>query len=340
MDTGQGQAGWNYGLVQVHSGRGDGVSVTINCNGKRIIVDFLPTSSLDGTVEGTLLARYEAAFLNEDDDEIDAAQQEIDDLIYTVGKPIFARLAPPIATVGGQLGNLHSLLYPETMSFRFATINGKAELLKQDCGSYLEQYYPPPPLQINNDLGLPKFSSNDIQVLEKIQGEGEITRVLVGGLERCCKTGEPFNWEAVARETDCLWKIARSKHALSIRVPRLTGLVTSSDNGQTIGILEEYIPTDVKDLPTLRDVDTATIDLSRRKKWAFQIREMVHLMHEIGVVWGDGKPHNVLIHKDTDDAWLIDFGGGWTDGWVDENLRETREGDEQATGRIAEFLGV
>ncbi|TVY51672.1 hypothetical protein LCER1_G008745 [Lachnellula cervina] len=284
MDTDEGQAGLDYGLVEMYSGRGDGVSVTINCNGKRIMVNFLPTDSLGGTIEGPLIARYEAAILDEDEDEIDAAQQEIDDIIY---------------------------------------IN-----------------HPPLPLQINNDLGLPKFSSDNIQVLEKIQGEGEITRVLVDGLERCCKSAEPFNWAAVAREADCLWKIARSKHALSIRVPKLTGLVTSADNGRTIGILEEYIPTDLKDLSTLRDVDVATINLSRRKKWASQIREMVHLMHEIGVVWGDGKPRNVLIHKDTDNAWLIDFGGGWTDGWVDEELRETRQGDEQAVGRILEFLGV
>ncbi|TVY20794.1 hypothetical protein LARI1_G001796 [Lachnellula arida] len=337
MNTDESQAGWDYRLVEVYSGRGDGVTVTIICNGKRIIVDFLPTESLDGTIEGPLIARYGAAILDEDVDEIDAAQQEIDDLIYTAGKRIFARLAPPLAT-GSQLGNLHSLLYPETISFRFATIDGKAELLKQDCDSYLEHTHPPL-FQINNDLGLPKFSSDSIHVLEEIQGEGAITRVLVDGLERCCKSGEPFYWEAVAREADCLWKIARSKHALSIRVPKLTGLVTSADNGQTIGILEEYIPTDLKDLCTLRDVDTATINISR-KKWASQIREMVHLMHEIGVVWGGGKPRNVLIHKDTDDAWLIDFGGSWTDGWVDEDLRETREGDEQAVGRIFDFLGV
>ncbi|RDL39151.1 Uncharacterized protein BP5553_03491 [Venustampulla echinocandica] len=321
MDTGECQAGWQYGLVQVDSGCGDGVSVTIICNGKRIIVSFQPSESLDGTIEGPLITRYEAACQDEDEDEEDAAQQEIDDMIYTVGKPIFARLASPIAK---------NLLYPETIFMRSATINGKAGILEQEHGSHPEQNHPPPPLQINNDLGLPKFSSNDIQVLENFMGQGEITRVLVDGQERCCKSGGPFNWEAVAREADCLWKVARSEHALSIRVPKLTGLVTSADNGQTIGILEEYIPTDLKDLSTLRDVDTAIIDLSRRKKWSSQIREMVHLMHEIGVVWGNGKPRNVLIHKDTDDAWLIDFGGGWTDGWVDEDLKETREGDEQS----------
>lgn len=56
----------------------------------------------------------------------------------------------------------------------------------------------------------------------------------------------------------------------------------------------------------------------RRQKWAAQIREMVDLLHKIGVVWGDGKPDNVLIHEVTDDAWVIDFGGSYTDGWLDQ----------------------
>jgi len=32
------------------------------------------------------------------------------------------------------------------------------------------------------------------------------------------------------------------------------------------------------------------------------------------VIWGDGKPDNILIHDKIDDAWVIDFGGGYTKG--------------------------
>jgi tRNA A-37 threonylcarbamoyl transferase component Bud32 len=45
------------------------------------------------------------------------------------------------------------------------------------------------------------------------------------------------------------------------------------------------------------------------EKWASQIQETVHLLHQIGVTWGDGKAANVLIHRNTDDAWIVDFGG-------------------------------
>ena len=58
------------------------------------------------------------------------------------------------------------------------------------------------------------------------------------------------------------------------------------------------------------------------------------------MIWGDGKPDNILIHDKIDDAWVIDFGGGYTKGWVDEELQETLEGDEQALGRIHDFLKI
>ncbi|RDL33118.1 uncharacterized protein BP5553_08557 [Venustampulla echinocandica] len=107
-----------------------------------------------------------------------------------------------------------------------------------------------------------------------------------------------------------------------------------------IGILEEYIPTGV--LSDLRGLEDGDVEASteRRKKWGAQVRETVDLLHEIGVIWGDGKPHNVLIHKETDDAWVINFGGSYTEGWVDEELMETLEGDEQAVDRILEFLNI
>ena len=56
------------------------------------------------------------------------------------------------------------------------------------------------------------------------------------------------------------------------------------------------------------------------------------------MVWGDAKSSSIIIDKQ-DKAWLIDFGGGFTDGWVDEELVETTEGDEQALAKIVELLG-
>lgn len=67
------------------------------------------------------------------------------------------------------------------------------------------------------------------------------------------------------------------------------------------------------------------------------LNESIQLLNKQGLIWGDGKPSNIIIDEQ-DDAWLIDFGGGYTDGWVDKELSETVEGDEQALAEITKLL--
>ena len=140
------------------------------------------------------------------------------------------------------------------------------------------------------------------------------------------------------QELDSLQKIARASLSASksIQFPRLLGYVKHAENRHIIGLLREWIPSD---LHRLRDIDVPTIPRERREKWAAQIRGTVNQLHEIGVVWGNGKINNVVIGNG-DNAWLIDFEGGWTEGWVDEELADTMEGDEQAVRNIAKFLGI
>jgi serine/threonine protein kinase len=150
----------------------------------------------------------------------------------------------------------------------------------------------------------------------------------------CCKSGDDWLFHAMKREFDCLRKVAKSDLVNSIRVPRLVGLVTSAESGKTIGLLEEYIPTG--ELSNFRQLEDEGMEASteRRKKWGAQIRETVDLLHKIGVIWGDGKPHNVLVHEVTDDAWVIDFGGGYTEGWVTGSCWKLWK---VMSGRLAKF---
>jgi len=53
------------------------------------------------------------------------------------------------------------------------------------------------------------------------------------------------------------------------------------------------------------------IPLSVKKKWAAQIEHTVAELHKKSITWGDAKPGNIMIGEH-DDAWLIDFGGGFT----------------------------
>ncbi|KAJ2974947.1 hypothetical protein NUW58_g8495 [Xylaria curta] len=288
-------------------------------------------------MEGFLISRFDS-IPYEDEEQSFAIQREIELLVYEAGGSIWTRLAPPTLDEP-EPSDLHSHLYPETFAFRF----------KEN-----PDHHHPSGNRIVNDIGLPQYSSKDIRVLEIIAGHGDITKVAVGGTEMCCKSGDEAFFKGLEREFDCLRTVARSHLAHSIRVPNLLGLVTLAETGEIIGILEEYIPTgnpytlgnlEVKEGSEhegTKDegagVEAIEASPERRKKWGAQVQETVDLLHEIGVIWGDGKPHNVLIHKETDDAWVVDFGGGYTHNWVDEELMESRQGDEQAVGKILEFL--
>jgi hypothetical protein len=47
---------------------------------------------------------------------------------------------------------------------------------------------------------------------------------------------------------------------------------------------------------------------------------------------------NILIDEVTDNAWVVDFGGGNTEGWIDLELHGSVAGDIQALERIKKEL--
>ncbi|OIW35583.1 hypothetical protein CONLIGDRAFT_690191, partial [Coniochaeta ligniaria NRRL 30616] len=74
-----------------------------------------------------------------------------------------------------------------------------------------------------------------------------------------------------------------------------------------------------------------------RNRWATQISGSLHELHERGLVWGDVKAENVLVDQE-DNAWLTDFGPGYTEGWVDKHKVGTVEGDLQGLAKIMAML--
>ncbi|KAI9875045.1 MAG: hypothetical protein M1830_008995 [Pleopsidium flavum] len=83
----------------------------------------------------------------------------------------------------------------------------------------------------------------------------------------------------------------------------------------------------------------AEASTSLRRKWAARVKYSIEQLHDCRIVWGDAKADNVMIDSENE-AWMIDFGGGFTHGWVDEEKRETVEGDLQALSKIFTTLGL
>ncbi|RDL30717.1 Protein kinase-like (PK-like) [Venustampulla echinocandica] len=337
MATGEDRAQWeknlDYYIQGVNGEIGQGYDFTIVCNSKRFVVAVWPGPLPDDQTT-SLLSRYSKAVLADDEEEIQNVQDKIDDIIYEAGWQRFARLAPAIENGSPRSPiDLHSRLNPETFYFRLVIDGENTDIVQES---------PPPPkfrpfhLDIKFESNLPRYSAREVFVAKKLPGTGFIAKVSVNGQDMCCKVGTPIYGKAVQREYECLQKIAVSKHASSIRAPKLIGFIFDDDGG-IIGILEEFIP-HARTLGRMEGIQA--ISGGRRRKWAEQIRQSIDLLHEIGVVWGDGKPDNILINSETDDSCLVDFGGSFTDGWVDVELKETCRGDEQAVKKIIDFLAI
>jgi len=336
MEISADRAQWEKHLsyyIQGSTGEiGGDYDFTIICNTKRFVVTVSPSSDPDDKAR-LLLSRYSEACRADDEEQIQNVQDAIDDMIYEAGRRIFAQLAPGPENGAPEFPkNLYSDLYPETFYFRLAVVGGNIQIVQKRFPQQQNRHFH---LTIENGFDWPKYLARNIAVTNKLMGTGYIARVSVNGQDMCCKIGTTTWGTAIQREYECLQKIAMSENASSIRVPKLVGFVVGND-GYTIGILEEFIPHEF----TLGRVKggIAAVPNEQRKKWAVQIGQTVDQLHELGVAWGGGKPDNVLIHTETNDCWLVDFGGSWTDGWVDAELKETSAGDKQAVVNIIDFL--
>ncbi|KAG8169987.1 hypothetical protein KVR01_000732 [Diaporthe batatas] len=291
-----------------------------------------------------LLARSMDA---EDEDEADALQDEALEVIYPVAKSLDQDSGASEESVQPRELVLHNLLFPKTSFYRLEEVAGKLTTVPIPPN---EAYGPTHNEDQDQNMtglednvyintSLPSYLPEQIKVVEELVcGGGTVCLAQVNGCQMLCKARKDGlqNYN-LKREIDCLQKISQENLG-KILIPRLLGYVKHPRSGAILGFLREWIPS--KDnLKDLKEAGFPDFPKEIRQKVGSQIKETVEILHGIKVVWGDAKPSNVVVDLNND-AWLIDFGGGWSEGWVDENLQNTVEGDQQAVARILEFLDV
>jgi len=345
--------GRNVSVVQINAGDDDGADITLDFNGKRIAVSLFANSipqddsrtQHHAPAEDRLIQLLAQA-VTAPDDEYDELVDEVLDVILEVGKASFDQVAPSLQTPSPSHKDLHSHLYPETLDFRLQTIDGIPTVfpIRPDEANSLPEIGPEAgfdsEFQINDRL--PQYSSKEIVVLQSfVSGNSIVSRVQVDGQEMLCKAyKEGLLNTSLHQELSSLQEVWKTyfNTGVFIRVPKLLGYARHADSGGVIGLLREWIPAGGRGR-TLRHIDVSAVPKEMRQRWEAQIRETAYQLHASGLVWGDGKASNVIVDQ-TDNAWLIDFGGGWTEGWVDESLAGTVEGDDQAVRHIVKFLDL
>ncbi|KAH7021035.1 uncharacterized protein B0I36DRAFT_434955 [Microdochium trichocladiopsis] len=141
------------------------------------------------------------------------------------------------------------------------------------------------------------------------------------------------------RELESLKDIEAKGLHHQINVPVVRGLVRwyggsrGSSGNQIMGFLQTAIKNPT---PLTRMLDSDVVE-EKREEWANQAEEAVRVLHDAGIVWCDAKADNFMVDKDGK-LWIIDFGGSYTEGWVDPDLVETEEGDDMGVDKIVGAL--
>src|SRR5947207_2316400 len=131
-----------------------------------------------------------------------------------------------------------------------------------------------------------------------------------------------------SRESSFIREVSILQSCTHPNIVQLIGLVTAENQQDKVeGMLIEY----VENAQSLRDLPS--ISAEECERWTSQTTDAVEYLHQKELVWGDAKAGNVLVRRDGN-VVLIDFGGGYTDGWVDMNNQDTARGDFQGLERI------
>lgn len=261
----------------------------------------------DDCVENTLLRSLYVALDAEDHSAIDAARYACLDLVQPF---MFHDYAKRVATNQKSSG---------TIKIRAKTMEGVVGAT--DHHRHLK--YPPTEPIKNEYPDVDTVSSADVQTLEEI--DSDILKVKVGTEIYCLKSVHRNPHESsFDREIKMLRACSHPN------IIHLVCLVTDKDS-KVEAMLLEYIP-NARQLSEIESLSRA-----QYVQWTEEIQNAIQYLHYNDLVWGDAKPGNVLI-RDNNSVVLIDFEGGYTEGWVDSAISGTREGDLQGCERIVQYL--
>ncbi|KAL2194246.1 hypothetical protein P885DRAFT_63283 [Corynascus similis CBS 632.67] len=120
-------------------------------------------------------------------------------------------------------------------------------------------------------------------------------------------------YQVLEKEIEAQLRILKSSLAHDARITRLRGVVAVEEDSRILGLLLTYIDHRRENGGLLFEDRLLHTPIPLRQRWARQIQETVKQLHSASLLWGDAKAEHVMIDKNND-AWLIDFGGGYTEG--------------------------
>ncbi|GLB03916.1 hypothetical protein AtubIFM57258_009631 [Aspergillus tubingensis] len=328
-----------YDILGFWYGAGTASELTIYCYGKRFNIT-VSAENLQGdlNIESEYLSLLHKLDSDEPFEQEDDKGDPMEELCFWIAFKCNSQMRPLGSEQKPRFHTLYDWFYPDTLILTPKIIDGRLNVqTSTPTQQFLQDLTPHVELPCSiADFGIPVVSPSHILLPRDTTGRDlsqRPTKVFTEqGMTRFFKP--TYVSEPADREISTLLRIQSLGLSNIIRAPKIHEFVEFQDGSSKIsGILMDYI--EYRD--SLGYIDISTTALTVRMRWVSQIQHMIEKLHTAGIVWGDAKPDNILVGAD-DNLWIIDFGGGYTHGWVDEHKEGTMEGDSQALFRIVEFL--
>ncbi|KAJ4247836.1 hypothetical protein NW762_013045 [Fusarium torreyae] len=339
-----------FELLEMNVGDANSADISFMFNHKTMVLSLFASSppqpgqdQQETNLEDLLIGLLNKVIVTDDDDDYDRIIDQVSDLILDVGKASFQEIAPVLAEQDlDRNRDLHSHLYKEIFNYRLQTVNGKPLVfpISPDEAVSVPPRAPEPSEEIKLGLvaELPKYTTKEI-IVQEVYTSGSIMacKVCAGSKTMVCKADRAgLANPKLEKELKDMENISRAIWQKTLRVPGLLAYVTHIETGDIIGILRDWIPNSSLG-EDLWDISISAVPVETRRTWGSQIQETIEELHKIGVIWGNVNPSNVVIDQD-EDAWLVGFGGGWTNDFVDKEKAGTKAGDTQGLSNIFKYL--
>ena len=321
--------------------RDNNASFIVRRNGKAFYIDISPSQFINSPAMTERYLSYLEVLQSDQGMIGDIYDTDVFEWALRPFEPLFVKLAPaPISAPESFKVTLRDYLDPEFFVF---ALDIKDEELRPRRIEMKQSPYRPPGVWLDEDL------LDDLETWTYLYNPAGIVlsfnhpedalfkppqKVLIDNNQTTCFFKLRYSAGQTVTELRAYKKIVTAKLDPQLHICRLHGVVMD-DNGFVSGLLLSYI--DHGGLTMFSRIDPKEPPASTRARWVSQLDAAITELHEAGVVWGDVKAENVLIDQDND-AWITDFGGGYTEGWVDKRVAGTVEGDLAGMVKLREFI--
>lgn len=185
-------------------------------------------------------------------------------------------------------------------------------------------------------LDIPLIPARDVTVLACSDEPAPYhpSRVRIGQDTFFLKMCDPTQPQPTKRELRLMKQIENLGLHHQFNVPLVKALI-GHENSRTD--IVGFAMTEIESPTPLTHLLDEDIAQSQREKWAREADRIKTILHDHKIIWGDAKADNFMVDAHNE-LWIIDFGGSYTEGWIDPELAETEQGDIMGVEKIVNAL--